>query len=305
MLGIIAMVVVAIGVVGYALAADAIADRNRPNATVLRVDDEKIRLEYFTQRLQMFVQQSGGPGAVDPATAIPAMTEGLIEEQIYLRFASELEVTAGDDEVREEIAARGGYSVDDPDFDARLQEELTRTGLTQEEHWEMTKALVLRKKLIEHFRNGVPDTLEAVRYRQIFVRDQTEADLIRKQIEEGADFAALAQEKSLDPNTKAAGGEVGWAPRGLLQKGLEDQLFSQEINEVATYPAPEGVYVLQVLERNDNHQLDDERKDLLAQRALRDWAAEKREDMRIDNYLSDPDNARYVFDRVFPDFAGS
>ena len=41
----------------------------------------------------------------------------------------------------------------------------------------------------------------------------------------------------------------GWTARGALDKAVEEQLFSQEINKVTTFPTQDNIYVYQVTEK--------------------------------------------------------
>jgi parvulin-like peptidyl-prolyl isomerase len=299
------MVIAAGGVVGYAVLSDYLADRNRPGATAVRVDDVKYDLRYFTDRVKALVQSSGGAGSVSAQTAIPQMIDQLVEEVIMRRFGSEKEIAATEDEINSDIATRMGLTgKDDPNFQTRFQEELTRTGIDEAQYRDMAAASVIRKKLLEKFTAEVPASAESIRYRQILVRDQAAADDLRERIEAGGDFATVAQENSLDTVTKSEGGEVGWVPRGVLEEKVEEQLFGQEVNVITTYSAGTGgAYVFQVEEESPDRPLDENQKSVLAQKALADWVTEKRDSLedKIEEFVTtNQDNARYVVERAFP-----
>lgn len=296
------LVFAAAGIIGYAVLSDYLADRNRPNATAVRVDDVKYDLSYFTDRVKALVQASGGAGAVRAEVAIPQMIDQLVEEVIMRRFGSEKDVAASEDEINADIATRMGLTgKDDPNFQTRFQEELNRTGISETQYRDMAAASVIRKKLLEKFTAELPASAESVRYRQIIVRDQAAADDLRKQIEAGGDFATLAQENSLDTVTKSDGGEVGWVPRGMLDEKVEEQLFGQEVNVITTYSTGNGAYVLQVEEKSPDRALDENQKSVLAQKALADWATEKRDGLTVEEFVTqNEDNARYVVERAFP-----
>ncbi len=87
---------------------------------------------------------------------------------------------------------------------------------------------------------------ERVKARQILVKlpaDATaqqkgdakaRAEAIRKDIVEGnKDFAAVAKERSEDPGTKQAGGDLGWVDRGSLEPALADAVFALAPNNVS------------------------------------------------------------------------
>jgi parvulin-like peptidyl-prolyl isomerase len=136
--------------------------------------------------------------------------------------------------------------------------------------------------------------------RQIVVATQAEADEIRAQIEGGADFAALAAERSLDEQTKASGGEVGWVAKGILGGSLEDTLFALEPNAVTTYPTSSQVIVYQVIEKQADRTLEDDDKEALAQAALTDWISEKRSALDIEEQITqDADKYRWAYERAY------
>jgi parvulin-like peptidyl-prolyl isomerase len=252
--------------------------------------------------VKALVQSSGGAGSVSAQTAIPQMIDQLVEEVIMRRYGSEKEVAASEDDINGDIATRMGLTgKDDPNFQTRFQDELTRTGISESEYRDMAAAAVIRKGILEKFTAEVPASGESIRYRQILVRDQAAADDLRKQIEAGADFATLAQEVSLDTITKSQGGEVGWVPRGVLEEKVEEQLFGQEVNIITTYSTGSGAYVFQVEEKSPDRALDENQKSVLAQKALADWVAEKRGGLTVEeNVTTNEDNARYVVERAFP-----
>jgi parvulin-like peptidyl-prolyl isomerase len=302
--GIIALVVLALGIVAYAVISDEIADANRPGSTALQVGDRDFSLEYFTNRVNQYVQQNGGPGVIgieQATTAIDGTEAQIVEEQLLLQYAQEKEISATDDEINDEIATRMGITKDDPAFATRVQEELDRSGMSEEEFREVARGAVLRRKLIEKYTSEVPANAEQIHYRQILVETQAEADEIRSQIEAGADFAALAKERSLDTSNKENGGDAGWAPRGVGDKGVEDHLFAQEINKVTTYPVPGNVYVFQVIERSPDRALDEEQKTFLAEKNYGTWLEEKQGGVTVEEFdFSNADNSKYLADRVWP-----
>jgi len=303
--GIIAVVVIAIGIVAYAVVSDEIADRNRPGSTAVQVGDKKYSLEDFTGRVDSFVQQNGGPGEITAQsyqTVIPAVQEQLIEEQVLVRFAGEMGLSATEDEILNEIASRMGINKEDTTFTTRLQEELNRTGFTEQEFRELATSAVLRVKALEKFKSEVPANAEQVNYRVIVVEGQTEADDIRDQLDAGADFATLAMEKSLDTATKANGGAVGWTARGVLDKSVEDHLFAQEINKVTTYPTSDNIYIYQVTEKAADRPIEEAQKTTLSETKYGDWFTEKRETLTIKEFdLQNADNVIYLVTRVWPD----
>ena len=284
--GVVLMVVVAIGLIVFGFGSDWIEDRNRPGSTAIQVEDTKYSVRYYTERLRRYIQQLGGAGTQfgqNPQFALALVSDELIREAILLRFAEEQGQSATDDEIKTEIATMLTLSgPDDPTFDARFQEELTRTNIPEAQYRDMAKAAVLNRKVQAKFTAEVPAAAESIHYRQIVVgEDQAAADAIKRQIEGGADFAQIAAEKSQDTTAKENGGDAGWAPRGSLETTLEDSLFALEPGQVITFPTQSNVYVYQLLEKQADRPIDEAQKPTLAQTAYQDWLDEKRASVKI------------------------
>jgi parvulin-like peptidyl-prolyl isomerase len=293
-----------LGFVFYGFGSRELEKLGRPGSTAIQVDDTRYRLDYFTDRLTMYVDQNGGPTAVSASSALPAVSDLIIQEDVVRRFADELDVTATDDEIKDGIATRLGITADDESFDVVFQQELTRTGLSEKDYRQMVEASVLSDKLQEKFLAKVPKTAESVHYRQIVVSDQATADDIKKQIEAGGDFAALAAKNSLDTSTKDKGGDVGWVPRGVLTPSTEELLFALEPGATTIIPyGNTAVLVIQVLKKDDNHPVADDMKDSLAASLLSDWINEKKQSLSIVNNVDitgnyDPDKVQWVIDHA-------
>ena len=295
----------ALAILGYAFLSDYLETQGRPGSTALQVDDTRYRLDHFTNRLKMYVDQNGGPGVVDRITALSEVPTILIQEEIVRRFAGEFDITASEEEILQETAIRLGIIADDETFDVVFQQELVRSGLSELEFSDMIAALVLQTKLLEMFEAELPPSAESVRYRQILVSTDETAQEIQDKIEAGEDFAALAAENSLDVETRESGGDVGWVPRGVLDASTEELVFALESNEITTIPLPEGVIVIEMQEKAEDREVEVTQRASLASRAFDSWVQEKRETLDIvinvvpgaDNY--DQKKAEWAVDRAY------
>jgi parvulin-like peptidyl-prolyl isomerase len=79
----------------------------------------------------------------------------------------------------------------------------------------------------EHKANYSED--EQVKASHILVDDLETANQVRKELENGADFARLAKEYSTDPGTKEEGGDLGWFGRGRMVPEFEEAVFAMGI----------------------------------------------------------------------------
>jgi foldase protein PrsA len=76
-------------------------------------------------------------------------------------------------------------------------------------------------------------TPEQVRASHILVETKAEADAIYTQLKNGADFAKLAKEKSIDPGSSVIGGDLGYFERGIMVPEFEDAAFSLKVGEIS------------------------------------------------------------------------
>ncbi len=76
------------------------------------------------------------------------------------------------------------------------------------------------------------------------------AEVLRKQLTEGADFAEIASKNS-DCPSRQAGGDLGLLYRGQSVQPFENAAFSQQINVIGPLVETEyGYHIIQVLEHN-------------------------------------------------------
>ncbi|PWV89376.1 foldase protein PrsA [Paenibacillus cellulosilyticus] len=95
-------------------------------------------------------------------------------------------------------------------------------------------------------------TEEQVRASHILVATKEEADAIEKQLKEGADFAALAKEKSLDTGSKENGGDLDFFSKGSMVAEFEDAAFSLKVGEVSEpVKSDYGYHIIKVTDRKE------------------------------------------------------
>ncbi|MFC1745181.1 peptidylprolyl isomerase [Candidatus Riflebacteria bacterium] len=68
--------------------------------------------------------------------------------------------------------------------------------------------------------------------RHILVSTEEQCEELKKQIESGSDFAALAEEHSQCPSGKQKGGALGEFSPGQMVKEFDRVVFNEEINKV-------------------------------------------------------------------------
>lgn len=87
--------------------------------------------------------------------------------------------------------------------------------------------------------------------RHLLVSSEEQCKDIKKQIEEGADFAAMAQKYSSCPS-KAQGGDLGTFGPGQMVPEFDKVVFSAPLNEVqGPVKTQFGYHLLEVTSRTD------------------------------------------------------
>jgi peptidyl-prolyl cis-trans isomerase D len=97
----------------------------------------------------------------------------------------------------------------------------------------------------------MPDSVEArhillqVNTQEEAISMQALADSLKTLIDNGGDFAALAEEYSKDQGSAIAGGDLGWFGRGQMVKPFEDAAFNNARNEVTVVASQFGIHIVQ------------------------------------------------------------
>ncbi len=141
---------------------------------------------------------------------------------------------------------------DDPEVKARIeqvtnqmiQEVLIRRYLQKM----MTEDAI--KARYEKFVAEQPAQTE-IRASHILVASEEEAKEIVKQLEGGADFAAVAKEKSTDPSAKQNGGDLGYFTAGEMVPEFSQAVFAMETGDSSKAPVKSqfGWHVIKVVDK--------------------------------------------------------
>jgi peptidyl-prolyl cis-trans isomerase C len=120
----------------------------------------------------------------------------------------------------------------DPDFEARLKYHRLRA-LRDEfyDHDIQGAVSVADAKTIYDAKIKDLKPVPEIRARHILVDTEAEAKEIKKELDNGADFATLAKEKSKDAAVQ--GGDLGFFSRGQMVKSFEDAAFALKVGQIS------------------------------------------------------------------------
>jgi peptidyl-prolyl cis-trans isomerase C len=162
--------------------------------------------------------------------------------------------------VIEDIADERGIEVDQSRIDERLEADAEGAGGEDE----LADALAQQQLSVGLYRDVLLPTqqrIEALREqltgdiepseareaRHILVESDEEAQGILRELADGGDFAALAEEHSIDPGSGQRGGDLGPAPRGAYVGPFDEAVWNAEIGDiVGPVETQFGFHVIQV-----------------------------------------------------------
>jgi foldase protein PrsA len=256
------------------------------------VNGQYLFLADYEQRVAQYEEALFEQG-VDPNTeegqgylreARADVLEGMIDTALIEQEAPALGIALSDDElealVQSDIETGGG--------EAAFDEWLQVTGLTRDGYGEMLREYIILQRVMEAVTGDVGDTAEQVHVRLIAVESEEAALEIQTMLQEGADFGALARERSLDLATKDSGGDLGWFPRGIVASELENVAFGLQPGQISdVIQLGERYHVIQVVERDAAHPLSPDDQLALGQTMFDDWLAEKRASAMIERYVGE------------------
>lgn len=183
------------------------------------------------------------------------------------------------------------YEVTDEEVNAEFESNKEELGdsfdqfLTQNNQTEDSYKKVIRLNLLQEkaLTEGVEVTDEEIQTqyerqgtelnaRHILVADEETANSLKTELDEGADFAALAEENSTDTGSAANGGNLDWFGPGAMVPEFEEVAYGLEVDEISEPVASEfGFHIIQVLDTRpveDQPALEDQEEDIRSEIAL-------------------------------------
>ena len=263
-----------------------------PAPLAAQVNDQYIFMAEYERRLAQYeralldqgIDLNTDEGHEQLAQARQDVLEGLIDSALIEQGAMAMGISLSDEElgsqVEADIAAGGGQ--------AAFEEWLQATDQTREDYKGMLRQSLLAQRVLDAVAAGVGTEAEQVHARHIMVDSEEEAQQILTMLQEGADFVALARDRSLDLATKDNGGDLGWFPRGLVALELENAAFSLQPGQVSgVVHLGEGYHVIQVVERESARPLSPEMQLDLQLAAFEGWLADVRASAVIERFVEE------------------
>lgn len=146
---------------------------------------------------------------------------------------------------------------------------------------------LFREKVTEAKVADVSQKQDQVWARHILVATLEEAQQVQKRLKSGENFIAIAQEVSLDPGSKDAGGDLGWFGTGVMVPEFESAAFTLKIGETSEpVKSTHGFHIIQVLGREERT-LDTTALENLKSTTFSEWLQSQKDTVtitKIDNF---------------------
>lgn len=149
---------------------------------------------------------------------------------------------------REEFeGALAAYGLEQKDLEQQMRIQLTVEAVLAKQI-ELDEDEVKAYFEADRERFGEPERLEA---RHIVLKTREEAESVRSELAAGADFAALAREKSVDRLTAGGGGNLGTIRNGEFIPAWQKAIFGKEAGLVdEVMETASGFHVVEITEKH-------------------------------------------------------
>ncbi|RUS48084.1 peptidylprolyl isomerase [Cohnella sp. AR92] len=225
-------------------------------------------------------------------------------------------------------ADKTGKKVSEEDIDAYIEKLKEQNGITSDEQFQ--SALASSGLTVEKFREQVLPQLklrlifenklkpteddlkkyydenkesfgtpEQVQASHILLSTKEEAEAVLKQLKEGADFAALAKEKSIDTGSAANGGDLGYFGKGKMNEQFETAAFALKVGEISdVVESPNGFHIIKVVDHKQavtpaydevKAEVKNQYLDNKVNEGASDWIAEAKKANGYKNFLTEED----------------
>lgn len=261
---------------------------------VITVDDTVVRMDYFLKRARL----SGN----DVETTV----QQLVYEQVVKLEGKKSGIAISDAEVDRALrAAAASASADnvtpnpvltEGEYSAWFNEELKTYDMSAAQYREMVGTNLLAIRIQEALRQNLPTKGEQVHLHVIVLGSLSDVAEAKSRLESGETFAAVARDMSLDTQTKEAGGDVGWEPKGILP--YDDVFFTLEVGKVSdpvmmdsSSPSTSQYLMFMVSEKDPERVIDEDAMQQLAYNAFYNWLNQQIEQHTVTYNLNEDTQA--------------
>ena len=273
-----------------------------PRAHILSVGDADYDASAVARRA-LYEMRYGDEGLSGFDTAVSETLELIEDSEVVLARAPAVVGDVSDDDVRADLYERLALEPEatESEFVEALAERLTDSRLSRQELEEIVTANILVGRLRDAFVDEYGEVTPQVLLSRIRLADEAAAEEIREQVVGGADFAALADERSSDAASSGAGGDIGWYPLAALSPEARAALTGLQPDAVSAIVRDGPFYdVYLVRERDEARAIDEAQRESLGATRFMEWLDAERKTVEVAVDLSAGEE-RWILDRLISD----
>lgn len=231
--------------------------------------------------------------------------QNMIDKELIRQEAEKAGIKVTADDIEQQLdSIRGTFSSEE-----EFQQTLAMYNMTVEDLKKDMESQVQLRKLLEPQVKVTDDDIkqyfdsnleglkepEQVKASHILVATEEEAKTILADLKNGGDFAKIAQEKSLDTDSKENGGDLGFFAKGDMEEAFEKAAFALPVGSISDpVKTDSGYHIIKVTEHKEaNTPTLEEKKEEIREQLINQqistlsttWLAEKTAKASIENYL--------------------
>lgn len=265
----------------------------RPNSVIVRVDNEKVTLGYYADRLATFLVAN--QGSTTPV-AEQALVAKLEEEALTVAIAKDKGIDLSNAAIDEAIATALGVPLggDRSAFDRAYRNQIATLHMSTAHYRKLITARAADQKLRDLFQSEMGDKGEALTLRQVVLAQKDQADAVLARIASGEDIGDIAQAESIDIVTRQADGLNASIPPLLLPQAVREAVAGKSVGDLLGPVEVDGSFwVVHIEKRDVEFTFSDTQKAQMAQISLDDAIAQKRKTATI-THSFDPEDATWA-----------
>lgn len=264
----------------------------------------------------------------DSEVVVETEAGNVTKEQFY----EELKTQNGESVLQELVlrtVLEGQYDVSEEEVDAQINElkdqygdqfemVLQQSGFSDEDEFrEVLRLNILQEKALtedievtdEEIQQAYEREKTEIEASHILVEDEETAQNLREEIEEGADFATIAEANSVDPGSAEAGGELGFFGTGAMVPEFEEAAYNLEVGEISEpIQTTNGWHIIKVTDKREVEdiapleEMEDELRRQIATEKIDQTAAQEKLQQLMDDANIDVKIEEYqgLFDNQVP-----
>jgi hypothetical protein len=274
-----------------------------PRKTIAEVSGAPIKLKELVAYSALESFDAGG--TLNPQTGL----NSIIRDTVVRTFASEVGVDVTAQEIDEVVIRRfdaiPADASETPDAlsevgQTALDVFLTAFNVTEGEYRDWLAGRIFVSELQAHFNDEVPEAAEQVFVEWIVTESMVTAQDAADRIIAGEEFAAVADELTVERVVSGPGGVVGWMPEGAVAE-LDSILFAEELvldELIGPLVTSAGSVLLRVSDGPSEQPLEPVMKGFVGANALQSWLDAKVVEAVVESDGLSSDDIQWVIDQI-------